>query len=301
MALAAAETQNPSKAFPAAIKKSFWCIACLYIISMALIGLLVPYDSRRLQLKDDVDTKASPFFIAIQSAGITGLDSIMNAVIMISVLSVASSSMYGATRTFAALAEQGQAPRLMAYVDKRGCPLINIFLVSLIGLTAFIYETPHRHTVLNWLLNLSGISTVIAWFSICYSHIVFRRAWKLHGFKSSDLIYLSPIGATGSYVALVLLFLILMAQFWITLCPQRNVVQNATEQILSFFASYLTVLVMLVFFIGYKLCYRTHCVKIAEVDLVTGRNSWDSEIQRKEWMGKRSDLPWWKVLCQALF
>jgi yeast amino acid transporter len=42
--------------------------------------------------RNNVDSKASPFIIAIRDAGIQGLDSVMNAVVMMAVLSVATSS-----------------------------------------------------------------------------------------------------------------------------------------------------------------------------------------------------------------
>jgi amino acid transporter len=48
------------------------------------------------------------------NAGIKGLPSVFNVVIMIAVLSVGNSSIYGASRTLAALAEQHQAPKILA-------------------------------------------------------------------------------------------------------------------------------------------------------------------------------------------
>ncbi len=46
--LAAAETENPRKALPTAIKQVFWRIALFYIISLLLVGTLVAYDDPRL-------------------------------------------------------------------------------------------------------------------------------------------------------------------------------------------------------------------------------------------------------------
>lgn len=48
-----------------------------YVISIAIVGLLVPYDNAQLIGNNDVDSKASPFIIAIRDAGIQGLDSVM--------------------------------------------------------------------------------------------------------------------------------------------------------------------------------------------------------------------------------
>lgn len=53
------------------------------------------------------DSRHSPFVIAIQTAGIKVLPSIFNAVILISVMSVANSCTFGSTRTIQALAANG--------------------------------------------------------------------------------------------------------------------------------------------------------------------------------------------------
>jgi len=101
--LAAAETENPRKSLPSATKQVFWRIALFYIISLTLVGVNVPYTDPRLL--GNSGAAASPFVISIQNAGIKGLPSVMNAVIMIAVLSVANSAVYGASRTIASLAD----------------------------------------------------------------------------------------------------------------------------------------------------------------------------------------------------
>lgn len=110
--LAAAETANPRKSLPTAIKQVFWRITIFYLVSLCLVGLLVPYNHPSLIGNSSVDANASPFVIAIRNAGIEVLPSIFNAVILIAVLSVGNSSVYGSSRTLAALADQGQAPKV---------------------------------------------------------------------------------------------------------------------------------------------------------------------------------------------
>ena len=107
--LAAAETANPRKSLPTAVKQVFWRITLFYIVSLTLVGLLVPYDDPQLLGgANSADANVSPFVIAIKNASISGLDSVMNVVIMIAVLSVGNSAVYGSSRTLTALAEQGQ-------------------------------------------------------------------------------------------------------------------------------------------------------------------------------------------------
>ena len=104
--LAAAETANPTKEIPRASKQVVWRLAIFYIVNLFLIGLIVPADSP-LYSGEGSSSRHSPFVIAIQLAGIKYLPSIFNAVILISVMSVANSCTFGSTRTMQALAANG--------------------------------------------------------------------------------------------------------------------------------------------------------------------------------------------------
>jgi len=46
--LAAAETENPRLALPKAVKQVFWRIALFYMVSLTIVGVLVPYDDPNL-------------------------------------------------------------------------------------------------------------------------------------------------------------------------------------------------------------------------------------------------------------
>lgn len=65
--LAAAETENPRKTLPSAIKQVFWRILLFYMVSLTLVGVLVPYnDDRLLNSGGSSNANASPFVIAIR-------------------------------------------------------------------------------------------------------------------------------------------------------------------------------------------------------------------------------------------
>lgn len=160
-ALAAAECANPRKSLPKACKQVFWRIAFLYILNIFILGLILPSDDDRLLNSKGANTKASPFVLAIQEAGIKGLPSVFNAVITIAVISVANTATYGSTRTIQALALRGMAPKWMAYVDKKGRPLFVIIMQISFGLLAFINESDVGPKVFNWLLALSGLSNFL--------------------------------------------------------------------------------------------------------------------------------------------
>ncbi len=105
--LAAAEAEDPRKEIPKATRQVVYRIALFYIVNLFLVGLIVPADSP-LYSAEGASSRRSPFVIAIRLAGIKALPSIFNAIILISVMSVANSCTFGSTRTFQALAQHGE-------------------------------------------------------------------------------------------------------------------------------------------------------------------------------------------------
>jgi yeast amino acid transporter len=140
------------------------------------------------------ESRHSPFVIAIQLAGIKALPSIFNAMILISVMSVANSCTFASTRTFQALAQNGgfnvcqvgfatdfhpgMGPKLFAYVDRKGRPVSVVVLQLLFGCLAFInLDKDGGGNIFNWLLSLSGLSSFFIFGSIAIAHVRFRAAW----------------------------------------------------------------------------------------------------------------------------
>ena len=216
--LAAAESADPKKQIPKASKQVLWRIAFFYVVNLFILGLIVPSDSDVLLGSSGANTKASPFVLAIQMAGIKGLPSVFNVVITLSVISVANSATYGSTRTLQALATQGMAPKFLAYVDKAGRPIPTVILQLLFGLLAFINESSSQgDTIFTWLLSLSGLANFFVWGSICIAHIRFRMAWKQNGHRLEELPYKAQFGIWGSVIGAILNFLCLAASFYVAI------------------------------------------------------------------------------------
>lgn len=188
-----------------------------YMVSLTIVGCLVPYtDPDLLNGTGSSDANASPFVIAVRNAGISGVPSVMNVVIMFAVLSVGNSSIYGSSRTLAALADRGQAPKILGYIDRSGRPLVSILFSSAFGFICYIVAAgPNTRTqAFNWMLAISGLAAIFTWASICMCHIRFRAAWKLRGHTLDELAFRSQAGVIGSWIGFILNCLILVAQFW---------------------------------------------------------------------------------------
>lgn len=70
-------------------------------------------------------------------------------------------------------------------------------------------------TLFDWLIALSGLSTIFTWMSINVAHLRFRRAWKVQGHSVDELPFRSLGGIWGSWLSFIILSLVLVAQFYV--------------------------------------------------------------------------------------
>ncbi|CAK4029852.1 probable amino acid transporters [Lecanosticta acicola] len=293
--LAAAETANPRKSLPTAVKQVFWRITLFYIVSLTLVGLLVPYtNSRLLNGSSSVDVTASPFVISIQNAGIGGLPSVFNAVILIAVLSVGNSSIYGSSRTLAALADQNQAPKILGYIDRNGRPIVAIGLASALGFLAFFAGSSFRAQAFNWMLALSGLSSIFTWGSICLAHIRFRTAWKKQGHSLEELAFRSQPGVWGSWVGFIFNCLVLIAQFWVGVWPIGYASMTPSDIAEGFFQAYLAAPIVILSYVVYKVWKKTPFIRSHNMDLHTGIRDLNIAELIEEERAERATWPAWK-------
>ncbi|KAH7358844.1 general amino-acid permease GAP1 [Plectosphaerella cucumerina] len=301
--LAAAETANPRKSLPTAIKQVFWRITLFYIVALTLVGLLVPSNDPNLATNKNtsqIDVNLSPFVIAIRNAKIDILPDVMNAVILIAVLSVGNSAVFGSSRTLAALADQRQAPYFLSYIDRKGRPLMAIGVASVIGLLSYIADHQAQDQILDWLLAASGLSSIFTWGSICLCHIRFRAAWRANGRHPSELAWQSQVGVAGSWCGLIMNLLVLVAQFWVGAFPIGYVNKSPGEITREFFLRYLAFPIVASFYIGHKLYYRTKLIHIKDMDVDTGRRDFNLHILKAQEEEERKYWPRWKKVYKFL-
>lgn len=136
----------------------------------------------------------------------------MNIVILVSVVSIGVSGVYGGSRTLTALGEQGYAPRIFTYVDRSGRPLFSVAFILIWGALAFINLSATGATVFNWFLSLSGLAALFTWGSICLAHIRFRKAWAYHGHTLDEIPFKAAGGVIGSWIGIGIIVVVLMAQ-----------------------------------------------------------------------------------------
>ncbi|MFF2588239.1 amino acid permease [Peribacillus butanolivorans] len=256
LGVTAGESENPEKNIPKAIKSVFWRILLFYILAIFVIGMIIPFTDARL-LSEDV--AVSPFTLVFERAGLAFAASVMNAVILSSVLSAGNSGMYASTRMLWDLARDGKAPKFLGKLDKRGVPVNALIATSLVGCLAFLASFFGDGVVYIWLLNASGMAGFVTWVGIAIAHYRFRKAYVAQGLDLNALPYLAKGFPTGPIFALVLCIFIIIGQGY-------QAFSSSGIDWNSMFVSYIGLIFFFVLWFGYKIKYKTKIVPLDECD-----------------------------------
>lgn len=158
-----------------------------YIVSIFLIGLMLPATLELFQSESKL--ARSPFVLALQTAGIPGVNHYMNFICLVAVLSAGNSSIYASARSLMALAQEGKAPKIFARTSKKGVPYPAIAVTVLVSGLSFLGAVVGEGVVFEWLINIIGLTIIITWLMINLTHFRFRKAMAAQGFQVSELPY----------------------------------------------------------------------------------------------------------------
>ncbi|GAK42701.1 MULTISPECIES: amino acid permease [Paenibacillus] len=259
--VAAGESENPRKSVPRAIRQIFWRILIFYILTILVIGLIIPYSDPNL-LNSDLETiSVSPFTLVFEKAGFAFAASVMNAVILTSVLSAGNSGMFASSRVLYALAKDGKAPRIFGKLNKRGIPVYSLLLTAVIGMLAFLASMFGDGVVYTWLLNASGMCGFITWLGISISHYRFRKAYVAQGRDLKDLPFRAKWFPFGPLFAFVLCMIVILGQ--------ALTLDLSDVTWLDFVATYFTIPLFLAIWLGYKWKHKTKVIPLKDCDFST--------------------------------
>ncbi|GJN94239.1 hypothetical protein Rhopal_007313-T1 [Rhodotorula paludigena] len=209
VAIAAGETKDPRKTLPRAIKNVYIRILLFYILGVFITGLLVPSNDPRLNLADGTAASA-PFVIAIQNAGIKALPSIINACLLSSAWSAASSDLYTSSRALYGLALQGQAPGLLKKTTSWGLPWVAVLVGVAFSFLSFMsIGSTSAGEVFGYFANMTSVCGLITWAGISYTYIKWHRALKAQGIDRNLLPYKAPLQPFLAYFALIFACIVL--------------------------------------------------------------------------------------------
>ncbi|EMS7698463.1 amino acid permease [Listeria monocytogenes] len=260
--IAAGESTTPETSVPKAIKQVFWRILLFYIFAIFIIGMIIPYTNPNLLSAEATDVAISPFTLVFEKAGLAFAASVMNAVILTSVLSAGNSGLYASTRMLWAMARDKKAPKFLGKVNRRGIPMAALIVTTIVGAMTFITTLTENGTVIyTWLLSASGLTGFIAWVGIAISHYRFRKAFIKQGHDLSELKYKAKFFPFGPILALVLCILVIVGQDYAAfLKPEFT--NPAWWQKIGI--SYIGLPIFLVFWLSFKFTNKTKVIPLED-------------------------------------
>ncbi|CAO3664782.1 hypothetical protein G6F70_006018 [Rhizopus microsporus] len=288
--ITAGESENPHKTVPSAVKQVFARIVLFYILSILIIGLNIPYTDPNL-LKGSGNVAVSPFTLVFKMAGAAWAADLMNAIILLTMISAGNSGVYSSSRTLLALAEDGSAPRIFARVNRWGIPIWSVLATCTVGCLAFLTSLFKSGAVFNWLTALPSVAGLIVWVSISITHIRFRMGLKAQHISTSSLPYAAPFFPISDIFVIVVGCIVIAGQGYQTFLPPIDP-KNCVS-------AYLSVMFCIVLYFGHKLIKRPSFVKAAEMDFVTGTLKYDP-MSIKEGESLDDDIPLWKRILNKL-
>lgn len=264
--IAAGESENPQKAIPKAIHSIFWRILIFYLGTIIVLGAIIPFT--------EASVTTSPFTMVFEKAGVAGAASLMNAIILTSVLSAGNSGMYASSRMLFAMAKEGMAPKMFGTTNKRGVPVNALIATTLVASLCFLTGMFAESTVYVWLIAASGLAGFIAWVGIAICHYRFRKAYVHQGNNLKDLKYKALFYPFGPILALLMCVIIIIGQGYSCIKPDGIDWQGLI-------ASYIGIPLFIVLYVGYKIKHKTKVIPLTEVDLVFSENT-ENNIEETE-------------------
>ncbi|AVZ86261.1 MULTISPECIES: amino acid permease [unclassified Acinetobacter] len=199
--MAAAEANDPKKTIPKAINQVVVRILVFYVGSLAILLSLVPWNQLDLGGLDK-----SPFVMIFSQMGISWAAHLLNFIILTAALSVYNSGMFANSRMLFGLAQQGNAPKVFAKVNKQGVPIPAVLLSALLifGCVLLNYFVPED--ALGHLMYVVVGALVLNWAMISLTHLKFKAMVKEKNLKTSFPALWSPI---SNYLVLVFIAVVL--------------------------------------------------------------------------------------------
>jgi amino acid transporter, AAT family len=205
--LAAGESINPNQMIPRAIRNVTYRILFIYIIPVFCLVLIFPWQKAGLA--------NSVFADALNFYGLPWAGAATSFVTLTATLSCSNSGVYGIVRSLSALARNGMAPHKLGKLNRNAVPQ-NAGITTLISIWAVLAISYFFGQSMLYiaLLLVSGFTGAIAWISLCWAQINFRKRLYQAGYTTDDLSYKTPGSPYTGFLAIILMLACLIFLFF---------------------------------------------------------------------------------------
>ncbi|PYH69122.1 proline-specific permease [Aspergillus vadensis CBS 113365] len=263
----AGEAESPHYSMARSANFVPWRVGIFYLVSVVLISLVVDSDDSRLMNGSSV--VSSPFVIAAQDAGISGVPDLINACIILGILALSLECIYLPSRILRTMSLQGLLPVFIAKVDRIGRPRWALTLTAVAGtVLTYLSLSADGTEVLNWFISITSASFFTNWAIIAFSSFRFRAAIRAQRSQLFEAPYAwrSLYWPLAPVISLFVSALLLVCLLYTSIKP----VGGGAFTAYSFFSATIGLIVIIVFTIGYKIVHRTPWRDPATADLITG-------------------------------
>ena len=196
--LAAGESIDPARMIPSAIRNVTFRILFIYIIPVFCLVLIFPW--QKAGLTNSVFAEALNFY------GLKWAGAAASFVTLTATLSCSNSGVYGIVRSLHALARNGMAPKKLAKLNRNAVPqnagIVTLISIWLLLIVSYFFGQTILYIAL---LLVSGFTGAIAWISLCWAQINFRKRLYQAGYTTKDLRYKTPGSPYTGIIAIILM------------------------------------------------------------------------------------------------
>ncbi|MCL5116393.1 MAG: amino acid permease [Firmicutes bacterium] len=170
--LAAAEAKDPKRTLGTAIRNTVVLVTIMFLGSIFVVLTLSPWSTQ----SDSV----SPFIVALRASTLPYASTVMNLVLLFAVLSTMNAALYSNVRVLYSLAQQGEAPKALGRLNKKGLPTRAIWTsAALLALTILLaYVLPKK--AYSYLVTATGFQAMFIWLMVLLTQRFYRPYLEKH-------------------------------------------------------------------------------------------------------------------------
>lgn len=173
-------------------------IISFYIIPFFIIVSLIPWNEVN-------GVPESPFVMVFQMIGIPGADHIMNAVVLIAIISSMNSGLYGSSRVLYTQAVDGRIPKIFSSLSKKKVPVFAILICTSTLFGGVLISLFAGSKTFDFLMGSLGYTVLFIWLIIAFAHLKSRK--QQPGKTSAYSVKWFPYTTWAAIIALIMILI----------------------------------------------------------------------------------------------
>jgi D-serine/D-alanine/glycine transporter len=194
-----AESKDPEKMIPDAIRKIPWRIMVFYIGTVSVLMMVTPWDS--------IPADKSPFVGMFTLVGMVGAASVLNIVVISSATSSSNSGIFATSRMLYGLAKKHHAPAIFGKLSAHQIPTGGVYLGTglILCVSILLNSMDSIMAAFSLVGSVAAMIFIYIWTMILWAYIVYRKRCPD---KHDESNFKMPLGNVMPYVSLAFFALV---------------------------------------------------------------------------------------------